>query len=324
MGFEAELVNRVEALAAVVSYLAVRRFAAIPTLTERLVWQHLREFDRKPHHYSIELGSSQEPVRFLYADLPWDSTFFDMKMVRLQAVLFEANVSSATLSKAVRNFVAVLAASNVAHCYCEVAAKDPVLLYALGQAGWSVVESRLHYYHDTLDQLPIARYKVRAALPNDAESLRAVSAANRNRFDRFHADPVFSLGQADRFLGEYAAAATRGFCDVVLVPDERIIDSFLAINHLDNDASLLQTKLGRVVLTAVGLQNRGWHRKLLTETLWYTRERGGEVVFMTTQATNGAVIHNAQQVGFKLGELTHIVSCRPSRGSFITTSIVSV
>ena len=311
MGFDAALSSRRPALAELQPYLAVRCLAARPAALDA-VEQRLREFGSRPQQYVLQAGTPTAPVWFLYADLPWDSAFFARRMARLHAVLFADGLAPAALRAAVVEFQGQLAARQVAHCYCEVAAKDPQLLYALGRAGWSVVESRLQYYHDALGQLSPVRYPVRAACPDEAEALRAISAANRNPFDRFHADPVFTAGQADAFLGEYAAAATRGLCDVVLVPDNAPVDSFLAVSFLADDARLFDTTLGRVVLTAVGPQNRGWHRQLVAETLWHTRERGGEAVLMTTQATNGAVIHNAQQLGFRLGELTHIVSYQPS------------
>jgi len=312
MGFDAQLASRGDALAALVPYLAVRRLAAQPAALEKLLWSRLREFSSQPHHYAIQLGAATGVVWFLYADLPWDSQFFGRRMARLHAVLFDAGLAPAILTAAVEEFNRMLTTNQIEHCYCEVAAKDPQLLFALGQAKWSVVESRLHYYQDDLKNLSGSRYPVRAARTDEAEVLRQVSAHNKNPFDRFHADPIFSAEQADAFLGEYAAAATRGLCDVVLVPDNNPVDSFLVVSFLADDAQLLGTTLGRVVLTAVGPQNRGWHRQLVAETLWHTRERGGEAVLMTTQATNNAVIHNAQQLGFRLGELTHIVSYQPA------------
>jgi dTDP-4-amino-4,6-dideoxy-D-galactose acyltransferase len=315
MGYEAQLASRAQPLAALVPYLAIRRFAAQPGALEKLLWSRLREFGDQPHHYVIQTGPAHAPVWFLYADLPWDSEFFKLRMARLHAVLFDEDTTPAVLTAATVEFNQVLVANQIAHCYCEVAAKDPQLLYALGRTGWGVVESRLQYYHDSLDQLSGPRQPVRAARPDEAEVLRAVSANSRNLFDRFHADPVFTPAQADAFLGEYAAASARGFCDVVLVPDGPAVDSFLAVSYLREDAAVLDTKLGRVVLTAVGPENRGWHRHLVSETLWHTRERGGEAVLMTTQAANGAVVHNAQQLGFRLGELTHILSYQPSLSS---------
>jgi len=312
MGFDAQLASRESALAPLVPYLAVRRLAAQPAALEKLLWSRLREFGSQPHHHAVQLGAAATSVWFLYADLPWDSQFFGLRMARLHAVLFDAGLPPASLTAAVEEFNRLLTTNQIEHCYCEVAAKDPQLLFAMGQAQWSVVESRLQYYQDNLSQLAGPRHPVRAARADEAELLRQVSAHNKNLFDRFHADPIFSVEQADAFLGEYAAASTRGFCDVVLVPENTVVDSFLAVSYLDEDAQLLKTKLGRVVLTAVGPQNRGWHRNLVFETLWHTRERGGEVVLMTTQATNGAVIHNAQQLGFRLGELTHILSYQPT------------
>ena len=70
----------------------------------------------------------------------------------------------------------------------------------------------------------------------------------------------------------------------------------------------MNEKLFRVALTAVGLANKGWHKKLLSETIYYARDNGASFVLMTTQATNRAVIKNAENLGFNLGSTSHIFS----------------
>lgn len=307
MECEALIAFRREALAAVVPYAAVRRFPA-KGVFDTFVTERISSFATYPGQHILRSGGEDAPVYFLYQELPWDTAFFGFKAARLRTVLFAPAVGLPALAAAVADFTHRLRTMGVRHCYVEVAPQDPALLYALGRAGWSTVESRLHYYHDQLGQLPAPRYAVRAATPVEAGALRRIAATNPNAFDRFHADPAFSPAQAGAFLGEYAVAAVAGFCDEVLVPAHEPLDSFLAVSHLAADAAALGTGLGRLVLTAVGSENRGWHRKLVAEALWRTRERGGEVVFMTTQATNRAVIHNSEQLGFRLGGTTHILS----------------
>lgn len=308
MGFESQLAHRQEPLAALVPALAVPRFGRQPALRGEWVVARWHRFGQHPTEHRIQAGTAVAPVEFLYADLVWDSDFFKRRMVRLQAVMFGPEVTVAALTAAVQHFVAGLTEAGIEHCYCEVSAQDPCLLYALGRAGWGLAETRLHYYHDALAAVNGPRFPVRAALASEADHLAAISATNRNAYDRFHADPVFGDAQADAFLGEYARAAVRGFCDTVLVPDLPVVDSFLAVSYLADDAQVVGVALGRVVLTAVGPLNRGWHRHLVAETLHHIRDRRGEVVFMTTQAANGAVVHNAEKLGFKLGGTTHIFS----------------
>ncbi|MCC2547928.1 hypothetical protein LJY25_15875 [Hymenobacter sp. BT175] len=305
-----QLAARREALLGVVPYAALRRLNE-QQLFELFVAERVRAYGRRPTEQIWETSAAGSPVRFYYEQLTWDSAFFQQPMVRLHTVLFTPGGSVELLATALREFTQLLARNEIRHCYCEVAAADTELLVAGGRAGWSTVETRLHYLYNSPELPAGPESAVRAASEPEAEQLRRIAAANTNPHDRFHADPFFGPDRADAFLGEYAAAAARGYCDAVLVPAREPVDSFLAISYLAADAALLGTKLGRVVLTAVGPQNRGWHRRLLTETVRHCYGRGAEAVLMSTQAANQAVIHNAQQVGFRLGGVTHLLSCQP-------------
>jgi dTDP-4-amino-4,6-dideoxy-D-galactose acyltransferase len=139
-----------------------------------------------------------------------------------------------------------------------------------------------------------------------------VAAAARNSYDRFHADPWFGPARADAFLARYAEAATEGtFADAVLVPDEPglPVDSFLAIGDLQADAQALGVGLSRVLLTAVGPLNRGWHLRLVTETVRRAARMNAAYVLMTTQGTNRAVFRTCEKLGFRLGAISHVLAC---------------
>jgi dTDP-4-amino-4,6-dideoxy-D-galactose acyltransferase len=303
MGGE-RLSYRASALAGLVPALAVPRLARRPGLADEMVAVRWQQFGSHTNEHRLLIND----VEFLYIDLPWDSQFFGRPMARLLAVLFGPKQSVAGLTQAVREFGAAIVAAGIQHCYCEIAAADALLLYAIGSAGWGMVETRLHYYQDNLDTISEQRRSVRTARPEEAELIAGISTANRNPHDRFHADPAFGPVLADAFLGEYAREAVCGYCDEVLVPNQSIVDSFLAVSFQEAEARAVGLGLGRVVLTAVGPQNRGWHRPLVAETLYRVRERGGKIVFMTTQPANAAVVHNAQCLGFKLGGITQLFS----------------
>ncbi|QNP52647.1 hypothetical protein H9L05_02480 [Hymenobacter qilianensis] len=203
-----------------------------------------------------------------------------------------------------------MAASGAYYCFSEVPSEDTVLLQTLTASGWRLVETRLLFYHDNLESFDQERYPVRLAKAEEEAQIAQIAAENRNDFDRFHADPWFGTERADAFLARYAGAAVRGYCDDVLVPDEPglPLQSFLAISDLKDDAALIGVGLSRVVLTAVGPQNRGWHLKLVSETVHRAREKGDKAVLMTTQATNRAVFRTCEKLGFKLGGSSHILS----------------
>lgn len=255
--------------------------------------------------------TSQSSVQFLCEHLPWDTAFFGASTLRLFTALFDARTTSLLeLTRAVQEFQqnALLAP---AYCFAEVPAEDIRLLQALTQAGWRWVETRLQYHLADVVNFAQPQYSVRLTQPDEAEHVGRIAAAARNEYDRFHADPWFGPERADAFLARYATAATEGYCDAVLVPDEAgvPVDSFLAISDLTSHAMALGIGLSRVVLTAVGPANRGWHLRLLSETVQRARQRGAAAVLMTTQATNRAVIRNAEKLNFALGATTHVLSC---------------
>ncbi|QNH61483.1 hypothetical protein [Hymenobacter sediminicola] len=243
--------------------------------------------------------------------MPWDTDFFGVPTYRVFTVLFAPAASLANLTQVLRDFQQELSAQGPVYCFVEVPAEDIRLLQVLTQSGWRWNETRLHYYRSQLGEFAEPRYPVRLAQPAEAAYIGRIAAAARNDYDRFHADPWFGPERADDFLARYAAAATEGYCDAVLLPNlpGLPVDSFLAINDLTADAVAMKTGFSRVMLTAAGPENRGWHQRLVSETVYRARERGAEFVLMTTQATNGAVIRNAEKLNFALGATTHILSC---------------
>jgi dTDP-4-amino-4,6-dideoxy-D-galactose acyltransferase len=271
--------------------------------------EQVANFGTRPeeHCWRSEFGCC-----FLYKSLAWDTTFFARPMARLKAVLFDSGMQ---LINGAQQFTTHLQASGIQHCTVEVPAEDTQVLQALSQAGWLLVETRLQYAHDRLAHLMPTRYAVREASTEDETVIRHIAQQNGNPFDRFHADPFFSPTQADDFLGAYATAAVNGYCDEVLVPHEAQlpVDSFLAMQYQQPNDHELGWKIGRLVLLAVGAQNRGWGRKLFSEGLHRAQERGVNAVLLTTQATNRAVMRNADILGFQLGAVTHMLTWHTSK-----------
>lgn len=273
-------------------------------------------FPGTAHEQLATFQVSEQEVQLLAAELPWDSGFFGTRTIKLLTALFDPTAPLAGRVLAVQAWQQQLAATGSFYCFSEVPAEDTALLQTLTASGWQLVETRLQFYHDQVVEFGQPRYPVRAARPEEAEHIGQIAAAARNPYDRFHADPWFGDARADAFLARYASAAVQGYCDAVLVPDEPglPVDSFLAISDLTADASQLGVGLSRVVLTAVGPQNRGWHLRLVSETLQRARQQGAGYVLMTTQATNRAVFRTCEKLGFKLGGSTHVLACHyPSR-----------
>lgn len=272
---------------------------------QTLTAEQLLHFGEKADEQVWADDASQ--THFLYQRLAWDSDLAGLEIARLRIILF---TDPAALEVGMPAFLRQLQQQKVGYCVTEVPAEDVVVLQSLGQAGWQLIETRLHYVRENLTELPAARYPVRLATLADQDAIREVARGNANPYDRFHADPFFSPRQADEFVAAYAAATVAGYCDEVIVPAaaQTALDSFLAIRYWQEPTWGAKSTAARIVLTAVGPENRGWHQRLMAETLHRARARNARSVFMTTQATNGAVIHNAEKLGFRLGAVTHTLS----------------
>ena len=257
---------------------------------------------------SADDGKSQ----WLLQHLPWDTNFFGTDTYRLFTGLFGADAQPTALAAAATEIQHVLAARGPYYAFGMVPAEDTALLQALTGGGWRLIETRLNFYCLVAEvQLP-APVPVRLARPDEAAHIGRIAAAARNPLDRFHSDPWFGNIRADAMLARYAEAATEGsYADAVLVPDVvgLPIDSFLAIGITPAEAGVPGSGSLRVLLTAVGPANRGWHLKLLAETVRHAAALSLPQVLLTTQATNNAVFRSCEKLGFRLGSTSHVLAC---------------
>ena len=265
-------------------------------------------------------GSGEEVIpmvdaaagQWLVQHLPWDTAFFGVDTYRLFTGLFATAISPDALSQAAIALRAELAKRGPYYAFSIVPAEDIQLIQALTQGGWGLIETRLNFYRSTSEPLPVQPALVRAARPDEASHLGQVSAHARNGYDRFHADPWFGEECAAAMLTRYAEAAVAGtYADVVLVPAEEglAVDSFLAIGDTAPDPAIVDSGYSRVLLTAVGPENRGWHVKLVAETVRRAAANQLSHVLMTTQATNRPVFRTSEKLGFRLGNTTHVFAC---------------
>ena len=266
--------------------------------------------DNKNEVASYQVGEAA--VKWLLQPLAWDSDYFGVPMLRLFTGLFAAQTTPGQLVAAATALQQDLVQKyGRFYAFSIVPAQDVQLLQTLTTAGWRLVETRLTYYQDQLPAFDYPRHTVRAAAVAEAVAIGQISAAARNPYDRFHADSWFSEVQADAYLARYAEnTVAANLAATVLVPNEPgvAIDSFLAISDLDNDAAALGRKLSRVLLTAVGPANRGWHLKLVAEALHRARALNHEAMLMTTQVTNQAVFRTCEKLGFRLGATSHVLA----------------
>ena len=250
--------------------------------------------------------------QWLLRGLPWDSDYFDTPTYRLFTGLFGADANAEQLEASAAALRRELAVRGPFYAFSVVPAEDVVLLQALTGGGWRLVETRLNFFCPTAAATLPAPAPVRLARPEEAVAIGQIAAAERNSYDRFHADPWFGEERADAFLARYAASAVAGgTADAVLLPNEPGLpgDSFLAISDTPAAPDLPGSAFSRVLLTAVGPRNRGWHVKLVAETVRRAAGLGFPYVLMTTQATNRAVLRTCEKLGFRLGSTSHVLAC---------------
>ena len=267
--------------------------------------------------FAVEIQAEVLPMasgagQWLLQSLPWDSAYFTTPTYRLFTGLFGADAEPTQLEASAAALRQQLAARGPFYAFSVVPAEDVALLQALTGGGWRLVETRLNFYCPTATALLPAPALVRLARPDEAAAVGQIAAAARNSYDRFHADPWFGAERADAFLARYAASAVAGAtADAVLLPDESglPVDAFLAISDTPATPDLPGSGFSRVLLTAVGPENRGWHLKLVAETVRRAAGLGFPYVLMTTQATNGAVFRTCEKLGFRLGGTSHVLAC---------------
>ena len=197
--------------------------------------------------------------------------------------------------------------------FAEVPSEDIQALSSLTAAGYSLIETRLTYFNDQIQQFNLnRRYATRQATTDDIAVLTKTAIEAVNIFDRFHADDFFTTNEADRFLAKYTENSVLGFADEVMVPADGIANAFLTANYVSSPRCLSNKKIAKMVLSAVATERRGWYVKLIGEMTQKFKEQGIDTAFMTTQSTNRAVLKVWASFGYRFGKSSHILSkyCR--------------
>ena len=250
-------------------------------------------------------------LKIYYKFLEWDTDYFGIKTVKIFYIDDRDNERS-DVSDSINKLLIFLKKQTVEYLFFEVPSEDISMIHALGLSKFSLIETRLHYFNDKIQDYNYPkRFDVREATIKDITNLRRVSSMMRNVYDRFHADPIMSNKKADAFLATYVEEAINGFSDIVLVPNAENLpsDSFLTADYQDENWITLDKKVSKMVLSAVSSEtNRGWYLKLISEMTYLLKNKGVEVIHMNTQCTNRAVLNVWSKLGYKLGRVTHVFS----------------
>ncbi|MBL7712998.1 MAG: hypothetical protein JNL13_11050 [Chitinophagaceae bacterium] len=258
----------------------------------------------------IDVAVGQSSHKFYIKYLDWDSAYFGVQSYKLCFVSFD-HADFSKVSAAVQQFLNQHVAKG-AYLFIEIPSEDTLLIQALNANGFKLIETRLTYFNHELDRFNFDRHLVRAATPEDIETLKQVAVSMRNDFDRFHADSVFDNTLADNYLSTYIENSINGFADCVLVPAEPGLPSasFLTAKFLKESWKDYECNISKMVLSAVSAQlNKGWYKKLITEMTYFLRDEiGAECIYMNTQSSNRAVIRTWEHLGYRLGAVHHILS----------------
>jgi dTDP-4-amino-4,6-dideoxy-D-galactose acyltransferase len=246
---------------------------------------------------------------FLVKKLEWDSQYFSIPTMKLLNVLFAHNDYS-VLKSAFSKFKEYILQKKNKYFICEIPSEDNLVIQALNEIGFKLVETRLTYYLD-LNNFSWDRYKVRSATTNDIDNLKRVAREMRNEYDRFHSDKIYTNEIADEFLATYIEASVKGFADFTIVPDEFNVspDAFVTAKYLKNEWELIGENISIMVLSAVSAKTcKGWYIKLISEMAYHLKEIGVSYAFMHPATTNRTVIHTYERLGCKYGKCINVLT----------------
>jgi dTDP-4-amino-4,6-dideoxy-D-galactose acyltransferase len=249
-------------------------------------------------------------VAIYFRELPWDTEFFGLPTFRVDYTTLSVTHDVCSLQNAFIKFREYLSSQYPEYyCFAEVPVEDSNTLLGMSSAAWRLIETRITCFRDDLQQFDYpTRSVVRKASESDISELRRVAKEAVNIYDRFHADDFFSKNEADEFLATFIENSVRGFADEVIVPGNGPANAFLTGNYVTPPSSISSMQMGKMVLSAVSSERRGWYVRLIAELSLIFRGMGINTVFMTTQATNRAVLKVWFRHGYRFGRCTHIFS----------------
>ena len=270
----------------------------------------LSEISQSISKGGIERFEDGSGVFIYFRKLDWDTDFFGVPFFKVEFTEFQRETSFLVIQKAFSNFKEYISSSlSEYYVFSEVPCEDTGVIAGLTGSGWRLIETRITCYRDDLQSFSYSkRNPVRSATQHDIKDLRKAAVEAVNYYDRFHADDFFSRKESDEFLATFIENSVKGFADEVIVPVDGPANAFLTGNYLDSPSSLSGRKMGKMVLSAVTGERTGWYVKLIAELSFKFKEKGLDTAFMTTQATNRAVLKVWYRHGYQFGRCSHVFS----------------
>lgn len=241
----------------------------------------------------------------LIRKLNWDTEFFGFTTAK---VIGFYNLNNNILNvedynKLIQSMNESLYANQIKYVLWLLDARDIKLIQAACQHGYILIESRLHYYIDLNHFENPERYSVRLANNEDIIPLSENAINMVNEYDRFHSDDFFSRESVDRLMAKWVETSIMGnFADGAIVPNVEKPKAFCTFKMHKDKWPFWKRKISQPVFSAVGVEFRGWYKKIISELNYYLRDNGAEFAYLITQSTNKAVIHTWESLGYKFGK----------------------
>jgi len=258
-------------------------------------WDPLNFLGRVIGTENIKNSAKSKEDEFEIKRIDWDSSFFGADIFKIGFIPDGFRFLKKEVDQRIPGN------SKRWHIFAEIPSEATSTFPTLAEAGFSLVETRLTYYH-RLNHLPDPTRSCKEATAEDVPHLRRTASEAVNPFDKYHADPFFKDTEVRRYLETYIENCIHGFAEKVFIPDlDPPPASFAAVSKVSHSLPVY-----RIPLTACLPENQGWHFDLCLHALHYAKSKESKVLVMTTQSTNKAVIHNCEKLGFKYGSCTHL------------------
>lgn len=270
----------------------------------------LSEISQSLSKGGLERFKDASGISIYFRKLDWDTNFFGIPFFKVEFTELPKETDFLVIQKVFSNFRNHISSSfSEYYIFSEVPCEDTGVIAGLTGSGWRLIETRITCYRDDLQRFSYSmRNPVRNATEHDINDLRKAAVEAVNYYDRFHADDFFSKKESDDFLAIFIENSVKGFADEVIVPMDGPANAFLTGNYLESPPSLSHKKMGKMVLSAVTGARKGWYVKLIAELSFKFKEKGLDIVFMTTQATNRAVLKVWYRHGYQFGRCSHVFS----------------
>jgi len=253
---------------------------------------------------------ANDDIRIYFRKLNWDTEFFGIPTFRIDYTELPTDVRFSSVQLAFGKFREHLSTFySDFYLFAEVPSEDTAVVAGMSGSGWRLIETRITCFRDDLQKFDYStESESRNAIETDIPKLRLAAVHALNRYDRFHADDFFTTTEANDFLAIFIENSVNGFADEVIVPAIGPANAFLTGNYLASPPSLVGRKIGKMPLFAVTPARRGWGVQLIGAMSLKFKEHGLDTAFMTTQATNRAVLKILFRHGYRFGRSTHIFS----------------